>query len=193
MNLNHALTAFLLFLLSPAASAHAGLHPFDGWTSGFLHPFQGGDHLLAMLAVGLWAALNSPGLLRIWQGPFVFMGAMLPGGALGAMGFHLPGAEVGTLASVAMLGFLIAGAAFLPKRPSLVLIGVFALFHGHSHGVEMAQGAEFWEYALGFVMATGLLHLAGVLTGCLMRAAWIVRASGAAIGGIGLFWLCQAV
>lgn len=187
----------LLLLLSSAAQtgfAHTGVGPVDGVFSGFVHPLLGPDHLLAMLSVGLWAVFVSPGSRRPWVLPLAFMAFMLAGGAIGAAGLPWIGVEAGIALSVLLLGGLVAGMARVSRPFAVVLVGLFALFHGHAHGAEMAEGADFAAYALGFVGATGLLHLAGIVLGrrLLSRPA-LYRACGGAIGGLGALLLAQAI
>lgn len=181
-----ALTA--AFSLAPAlAQAHPG-HDSSSFTGGLVHPVLGMDHLLAMIAVGLWA-MQLGGRAR-WVVPATFVGVMLVGGALGASGFPMPFVEQGILASVFILGLLIAMAARLPIAASSGLIAVFALFHGVAHGAEMPANASGVAYGAGFAFATAALHLCGVLGGSLLRSAaqasW-VRAAGALVLTGGLF------
>ena len=179
-----ALTALLL---AGAAQAHTtGAHG-AGFAAGVAHPFIGLDHLLAMLAVGVWAA--QLGGHALWRVPLAFMTMMALGSALALGGLPLPGIEAGIAGSVLMLGLLIAAAARLPLATSMLLVGVFALFHGHAHGQELPQTASVLLYSLGFLLATGLLHAAGaglgVLPGRGISANW-VRVLGGGIAAAGL-------
>ena len=181
------LAAFLS--LAGFAQAHPG-HGGGGFASGFAHPLHGLDHLLAMLAVGLWAA--QLGGRAWWAVPACFVGVMACGGALGMMGVGLPFAEQGIAASVLILGLLIAAAVRLPLAAGVALVGLFALCHGYAHGAEMPETAAGAVYALGFAGATALLHGCGFGLGVLMqrgaRADWL-RASGVAISAAGVLLL----
>lgn len=180
-----------LALLPASAAGHVGTGPAHGLLHGLAHPLLGWDHLLAMLAVGIWAAQRDR--RRPWVLPAVFVGVMVVGGLLGTAGFRLPAVEEGILASVLVLGALIALAARLPLGASAAVVGGFALFHGHAHGAEMPAAVPGFFYGMGFAGATVLLHAAGiglalaseriVLRGARME--W-VRAAGVAICLAGL-------
>lgn len=163
-----ALTLALVFLAGPAM-AHVGHHHGEGgsFLSGLGHPLGGLDHVLAMTAVGLWAAMIG-GKAR-WLLPAAFVGVMAAGFVAAYAGMPLPFVEPGIAASVIVLGLLVAAAASLPLVASAALVGLFALFHGHAHGMEMA-GAEALPYAAGFVLATALLHGVGLLMGLRLEA-----------------------
>ena len=181
-------TAAFLLLCAGAAQAHEGAGAVGGFVSGFLHPLMGWDHVIAMVAVGLWGAfLGAPAL---WVLPVVFPLVMTVGGALGVLGIPIPAVEIGIAVSAVVLGGVVAGALKPPMWIAAVIVGAFAIFHGHAHGTELPQAADPVAYSLGFVVATGLLHLAGIAFGLLTR--WplgiqAVRAAGAAIavGGLG--------
>jgi urease accessory protein len=170
-------------------------HPLHGesrsFASGLSHPLHGWDHILAMVAVGLWAA--QLGGRALWLVPAAFVSLMTMGGILGALGVPVPGVEAGILASVLVLGLLIAAAARLPLAASLGLVGLFAIFHGHAHGTEIPAAASGIPYGLGFVAATAMLHGCGMGLGLLARkqpAVPVVRFAGAAIAVAGLcLWL----
>ncbi|MCK8785033.1 HupE/UreJ family protein [Roseomonas sp. NAR14] len=150
--------------LSPLpASAHTGIGHAAGFTAGFLHPLGGADHLMAMVAVGLWAGLL--GGRALWALPAAFLGTMALGGALGMAGVALPMAESGIVASVIVLGALAALAARLPVAAAAGLAALFGLFHGHAHGTEMLAGAGALAYGAGFLLATALLHGLGLVVG----------------------------
>lgn len=175
----------LLAALPAIASAHPG-HDGDhgfGWdfSGGFAHPFGGWDHLLAMIAVGLWAA-QLGGRAR-WLVPAAFVGVMTLGAILGHGGLAIAGTEQAVAASVLALGLLAATAARLPVAAGMGIVGVFALFHGLAHGAEMPATAAGFEYGLGFVAATVLLHAAGVSLGffAARKSSAIPQAAGAAI------------
>ncbi len=178
----------LLALLAPAL---AQAHPFHGqahsFSAGFLHPLTGWDHVLAMVAVGLWAAQMRGRAL--WLVPAAFVSLMVVGGALGMTGVRVPFVEPGILASVLVLGLLIAGAVRLPVVASMALVGVFAIFHGHAHGAELVGVASSLCCVLGFVLATALLHGCGIGLGLLAQQklpAPALRIAGAAIALGGL-------
>jgi len=182
----------LLMVCAGAASAHsdaAGMA--GGFMSGFFHPLLGWDHVIAMVAVGLWGAFL--GMPALWLLPVVFPLVMTVGGALGVMGVPLPAVETGIALSAVALGAVVAAALRPPLWVAAVLVGVFAIFHGHAHGTELPDAADPVAYSLGFVMATGLLHLAGIALGLVTR--WpagitAVRAVGAgiAVGGLGFLF-----
>jgi urease accessory protein len=171
--------AAVVLLLLPSL---AWGHPADA--AGFVHPFTGLDHLLAMIAVGLWAA--QLGGRWTWAVPLSFVGAMAAGGALGFAGIELPLVEPMIAASVLVLGLLTAMRVQL-RWSGLVLVGAFALFHGIAHATEMPQEVSKLLYAAGFVLATALLHAAGVALGLLPRARW----AGIPVALAGL-WLLAA-
>ncbi len=150
----------LPLLLAPAAQAHMGQHAVGGLIPGFQHPLGGLDHILAMVAVGLWAA--QMGGVALWSVPLAFVGAMILGGMVGMTGLELPFTEQGILLSDLFLGAVVLVAMRLPLFVSVSIVSVFAVFHGYAHGVEMPKGVSGWEYAAGFVGATALLHSCGL-------------------------------
>ncbi len=158
-----SLLLVVLGLMPVAALAHSGAGHVTGFHTGFAHPFSGADHLLAMLAVGLWA--SQLGGRAVWGVPTAFVSLMLIGGYLGMAGVALPLVEVGILGSVMVLGALVAGAVRVPMLVSVLLVGFFAIFHGHAHGAEMLSLQDAYSYSLGFALATALLHAAGVVSG----------------------------
>ncbi|GAB7531187.1 HupE/UreJ family protein [Pseudomonas sp. 3A(2025)] len=160
------------------AFAHPG-HAESGLMAGVSHPLTGLDHLLAMFAVGLWAA-QQQGSTR-WMLPVTFVGCMLLGGLLGFDGIVVPWLETGIAASVLALGLLVAVAARLPKLIALVITGLFGLAHGVAHGLELPQMSSPMSYAIGFVLATSALHAAGY-----GLARWVPAGSAALIRVIGL-------
>jgi urease accessory protein len=176
-------------LLAPAAFAHLQGGAAAGLTSGLLHPLTGLDHVLAMLAVGLWAAQR--GGAERWRLPLAFVGTMLVGGVLGMSGLVLPYGEIGIALSVLLLGVLIVSAPRLSSPAALALVAAAALLHGHAHGSELAAGLSPALYAAGFVAATAALHAAGVAAGVGLLwvrregAALALRASGAGIAACG--------
>jgi urease accessory protein len=170
------------------ALAHTQGGAGGGVFTGFLHPLKGPDHMLAMLAVGMWGAqLGSP---CIWALPIAFPMLMAMGGALGIMGLQITAVEPAIVVSVIVLGSLIALAARPPVLVATAVVGAFAIFHGYAHGAELPEGADALTYSLGFVVATGLLHLTGILIGFvteLPRGEKLLRAAGALIGAAGLY------
>lgn len=178
--LQTALTALFALIALPAL-AHTG-EGADGLVAGLLHPITGPDHVVAMVAVGLWGAiLGAPAL---WQLPVAFPLVMALAGALAVMGIPLPGVEAGIALSGVVLGLMVLFAVRPPIWVAAVIVSVFAVFHGHAHGTELPASANPVAYAIGFVVSTGLLHLAGIVIGTLVK--WpagrvVVRASGAAI------------
>jgi urease accessory protein len=188
--------SFLLLILSICAGqsvAHTGFHPVEGFASGFVHPLLGADHLVAMVCVGVWAALVTTEPGRLWRLPAAFMAAMVLGGALGAFGVVIAGAEPAIAASVLALGLLLLGKVRLSRVLAGFIVGLFALAHGYAHGFEMAQGAAFSTYAAGFVIATGLLHLLGIVLGrCLLQVPGMYRVAGGAASAFGVALLVQA-
>ena len=189
------LFAAVLLLASAPAWAHEGEGiSVGGFGAGFLHPLTGPDHVVAMVAVGLWGAfLGAP---AIWVLPVVFPLVMAMGGVLGVIGIPLPGVEIGIATSAIILGLVVAFAARPPLWIAAVIVGVFAVFHGHAHGTELPEAANPISYSLGFVIATGLLHLVGISFGLLVR--WpagrvAVRAVGCLIAAAGVAFLAGAV
>lgn len=189
-----------LVLLGAAAPvlAHTGEGVAGGVTggfiSGFLHPIGGWDHVIAMVAVGLWGAYL--GMPAIWLLPVVFPLVMAAGGVLGVVGMPLPGVEIGIAASAIVLGAMVALAARPPLWMAAVIVGAFAIFHGHAHGTELPEAASPVAYSLGFVIATGLLHASGIAISLVTR--WppgrhVVRACGAIIAALGVFFLARAL
>jgi urease accessory protein len=189
--LSATITTLLLLLACGAAQAHAGADTLaGGFSSGFLHPVLGWDHVIAMIAVGLWGAfLGAP---AIWLLPVVFPTVMAFGGALGVAGVPLPGVEVGIALSAIVLGAMIALAARPPLWIAATVVGAFAVFHGHAHGTELPQAANALAFSAGFVIATGLLHLSGIAFGLIVK--WpkgriAVRVVGGAIAAAGVGFL----
>ncbi|MDJ0628194.1 MAG: HupE/UreJ family protein [Rhodobacter sp.] len=168
-----------LAFLSPPAVAHTGEGINSGFASGFWHPILGWDHVVAMVAVGLWGAFL--GLPALWILPVVFPLVMAFGGALGVIGVPLPAVETGIALSGVVLGLLIAFAVRAPLWVAAVIVGVFAVFHGHAHGTELPEAFNAYGYAVGFVVGTGLLHLAGIALGFLTKSS----VGAAAVRGVG--------
>ncbi|MGF1620177.1 MAG: HupE/UreJ family protein [Rhodomicrobiaceae bacterium] len=185
-----ALFLGVLTISSQPAVAHEAVGVMGGLTSGFLHPLFGLDHLVAMIAVGLWGAfLGSP---AIWTLPIVFPFVMALGGALGVMGLPVPYVEAGIAGSAVVLGLMVAFAVRPPIWIAALIVGAFAIFHGHAHGTELPQAADPLAYSLGFVVSTGLLHLAGIALGLLVvwpLGRYAVRTGGAVIAAVGIGFL----
>jgi urease accessory protein len=176
------LTPFLL--LATPAMAHTG-HDTTGFASGFMHPFGGLDHLLAMLTVGLWAAMRGRSAMLAW--PAAFLTAMLAGFALARLGFVLPTVEMMIAASVVLLGLAVATGLQAPIALGAVLLAVFGAAHGFAHGAEATGGVA--GFTGGFLIATAALHAAGLGLGRLAlppRNPWIARIGGAAIALAGV-------
>jgi urease accessory protein len=176
-----------------SALAHPGHPDAFGFNDGFAHPFSGIDHLLAMLAVGLWAAQNKRSAL--WVLPLAFPLMMVAGALLAFAGVAIPGVETGIAASVAVLGLLIAFAIRMPVWACASVVSVFALFHGYAHGSELPHGASALWYGTGFVAATTLLHLSGLAIGLVAgqkMASQAVRVGGIAIAAVGGYLLSGA-
>ncbi|MDX6765716.1 MAG: HupE/UreJ family protein [Candidatus Methylacidiphilales bacterium] len=182
----------LLFVLPSLAQAHPGAGHAVGFLHGTTHPVTGLDHLCVMLAVGLWAAQR--GGRATWLVPLTFVSVMALGGFLGLASVPLPLVEQGILASVLVLGVLIAAAVRLPLAATSILIGLFALFHGHAHGTEMPENASGLAYGLGFMLATACLHGCGIGLGLMVQrlgSARMFRYVGGAITACGIY-LCLA-
>ena len=180
---------FVALLLATPAFAHTG-EGSGGFLAGLAHPVFGPDHVVAMIAVGLWGAfLGAPAIFLL---PIVFPLVMAFGGVLGILGAPLPAVETGIASSAIVLGVMIALAARPPLWIAAVLVGAFAIFHGYAHGRELPDGANAVAYSAGFVIATGLLHLTGIAFGLLTR--WpagrlVVRGAGGVIALVGLAYL----
>jgi len=174
------------------ALAHTGLDLGGGFAVGLAHPFLGFDHVVAMLSVGALAAVA--GGRAVWALPLAFMGMMALGGALAMAGVGLPAAEQGIGASLVVFGAMLAVRAGLPVPVATLVVGAFALFHGHAHGAELPATAAESAYAAGFLLATGVLHLAGLAAafGLRRRAVWgapALRLAGAATAAGGFVLL----
>ena len=181
----------MVALGSQNALAHPQKVGAVGFLTGFRHPISGLDHVLAMVAVGLWGAqLGAP---AIWLLPVAFLLVMAMGGMFGLMGIPLPGVEYG----IALSAILLGAAVMFEYRPPLgvagALVGFFAIFHGHAHGTELPPGQSALLYSMGFVVATGCLHALGIGIGTVHRWRWgqsLVRFAGGmvAIGGGFFMW-----
>src|SRR5512136_2618933 len=154
--------AILIAAAATPAFAHTGSMS-GGFMGGFAHPLFGPDHVVAMVAVGLWGAFLGPP--AIWLLPIVFPLVMAFGGVIGILGVPLPGVETAIALSAVVLGTMVALAARPPLWVAALIVGAFAIFHGHAHGAELPPGADVVAYSVGFVVATGLLHLTGIAIG----------------------------
>ncbi len=184
----------LSLIIAPTlVHAHVERGQAAGLLTGFEHPWSGLDHILAMVAVGIWGAqLGNP---AIWVLPITFPVMMSIGAMLGLLSIPLPGIEIGIAVSAVMLGIMILG----EFRPHLVvammIVGFFAIFHGHAHGTELPAGQSGLLYSLGFVVGTGCLHTIGILIGLLHRYPYgnvALRGLGAFIAVMGLVFFWQA-
>jgi urease accessory protein len=155
-----AAAAVITTLLPTAAWAHPGHGATVGFVQGFVHPVTGIDHVLAMVAVGLFAA--NLGGRSLWAVPLSFVLVMALGGALAVAGIVVPFVEAGIAISIIVLGLAIALRWQWPVAAAMALVGAFAIFHGHAHGAEMPVEASGLEYGLGFMLATALLHAVGI-------------------------------
>jgi urease accessory protein len=181
----------LLIVAQADAQAHILHGEAIGFVSGIEHPISGLDHIIAMIAVGLWGAqLGAP---AIWLLPVTFPIIMAFGGFLGLIGVPLPGSEIG----IALSGVLLGAAVLWQFRPPLpaaaLLVGIFGLFHGYAHGAELPPGESGLLYSLGFVIATGFLHATGIAIGLIHRWHWGERAirvlgGGVSLGGLFFLW-----
>ena len=184
-----ALVATVLLLITTPAFAHTG-ESAGGFFAGLMHPVLGPDHVIAMVAVGMWGAVLRPPAL--WLLPIIFPLVMAFGDVLGIAGVPLPAVETGIAASAIVLGAMVALGARPPLWVAAVLLGAFAIFHGYAHGKELPDDANALTFSAGFVIATGALHLAGIAFGLLARwpaGQFAVRGAGGAIALAGLAYL----
>lgn len=176
------------------AWAHEETGQAAGFLAGLTHPVSGLDHVMAMVAVGFWGAqLGAPAL---WALPVAFPMVMAVGGMLGLMGIPLPGVELGIALSAVALGAMVLGEVKATLPVAAGLVGFFAIFHGHAHGTELPDGASGLYYSIGFVMATGLLHAAGIGFGMIHtrpHGPAILRAAGGLVLLGGLYFLWQVL
>lgn len=184
--------AVVAAIVPHVASAHVIQGGAGGFGSGFEHPLTGPDHFLAMFAVGLWGA--QMGGRPVWTLPVSFPLIMVVGGILGILGVPLPGVETGIALSIIALGGAIALRWHPPEWVALLLIAVFAICHGHAHGTELPRAADPADYAIGFVLATGMIHILGIGVGLVLNKPMdglLCRALGALIGLGGFYYLIQ--
>ncbi len=194
MYCNRAAAIFIAVLASLALTGPVEAHEIknvaEGFVSGLFHPLNGPDHMAAMVAVGLWGAfLGAPAL---WLLPIIFPLVMAVGGALGILGVTIPFVEAGIALSAITLGAMVAFALRPPIWTAGILVGLFAIFHGHAHGTELPDAENALAYSSGFVIATGLLHISGILFGLLTAYPMgliAVRGCGVLIALVGLAFL----
>jgi urease accessory protein len=186
---------FLGIVLWPMiAWGHAESGEAGGFLSGMSHPVSGLDHVVAMIAVGLWGA--QLGMPAIWILPVAFPMMMAVGGMLGLIGAPLPGVEIGIALSAIVLGALVLGRIRVPLAAAVIIVGFFAIFHGHAHGTELPTGQNALLYSLGFVIATGLLHAVGIAIGYIQRwdlGSRVLRVAGGLVLVAGLYFLWGGV
>lgn len=182
----------LLMLCASTAHAHTDSAVAGGFTTGFVHPLAGLDHLLAMVAVGIWGATLGPPLL--WALPVVFPLLMVAGAIAGMAGTAVPMVEAGIALSVLLLGLAIYADWKAHAVVAVTLVAMFGVLHGHAHGMELPRSAEPAAYSAGFVFATGILHLAGIALGTLRTkpiGRLLLRTCGALIAAVGLWLLLR--
>jgi urease accessory protein len=188
------LAASALLLWAPPGQAHVEAGQAAGFLAGVAHPISGLDHVLAMIAVGLWGA--QLGMPAVWMLPVTFPMIMALGGMLGLIGVPLPGVELGIAVSAILLGL----AVMSELRPSLTatvaVVGLFGIFHGHAHGTELPPGQSALLYSVGFVIATGVLHGVGVAVGLVHGRPWgrrLLRVAGGGVAAAGFWFVWRAV
>jgi urease accessory protein len=190
------LVLFVVAFATPAF-AHTGVGPAAGFAHGFFHPLGGLDHVLAMVGVGIFAALL--GGRAIWLIPLSFVTMMAVGGVLGTVGVSLPFVETGITLSVVAFGAMVAFKWKFPLVVAAVLVGLFATFHGYAHGAEIPDSASGIRYGAGFLLATALLHCAGIGLGLSLglladhHKDWAAQAGGVAMAAAGIAMLSGLV
>jgi urease accessory protein len=189
-----AATLLAVIVSSAPVYAHVQTGEASSFFTGVGHPVSGLDHVVAMIAVGLWGAqLGAPAL---WLLPVAFPMMMALGGVVGLIGVPLPGIEVGIAASAVLLGLVVMFALRPPLAVAVALVAVFAIFHGHAHGTELPPGQSALLYSMGFVAATGCLHGVGIAIGVIQRWRWgqtLLRAVGAVVALAGIVFMWRAV
>jgi urease accessory protein len=188
-----AILLLTLLVLTQTTSAHVDKGEAVGLLSGLRHPVSGLDHVLAMIAVGLWGSqLGAP---AVWLLPVTFPMVMALGGMLGLLGVPLPGKEIGIAASAIVLGLAVVS-EFKPRLVvAAIVVAVFAIFHGHAHGTELPAGQSGLLYSMGFVIATGCLHAVGITIGLIHRWPWgqrLLRFAGGGVAVAGVFFMWKA-
>lgn len=172
-------------VMPSVAWAHPGAGGVSSFWTGVGHPFSGLDHLLAMVAVGIWAAQS--GGHRVWAMPMAFVGVMLAGGLIGLTGLPLPHVEYGIAVSLLVLGLLIASASKWDVLLSAAIVGFFAIFHGYAHGAESPLAGDLLAYSAGFSLATALLHGLGI-GGTMLVRGQLARLAGIVIALSGVYF-----
>lgn len=179
-------------VMAGAAEAHTLGVAAAGFSAGLAHPLAGVDHLLAMIAIGLWAvqlAERSGRASALYLVPAAFVGMMAVGGIAAMSDLPLPEVETGIIGSIVVLGLLIAVAPQMPVAAGMAIAGLFALFHGHAHGNEVPEAASATLYAVGFLIATAFLHGIGLALGLVTqsgRLRLVGRLGGAGIAAAGV-------
>ena len=189
-----ALPAIFCLLLPLLAHAHVEMAQATGFLTGLEHPWSGLDHILAMIAVGLWGA--QLGLPAIWVLPIAFPMMMSFGAMMGLLGIPLPGVEAGIAVSAIALGLMVMQDVQARLPVATVLVGFFAIFHGHAHGTELPAGQSGLLYSMGFVIGTGCLHGIGIIIGlahAYPAGKIALRAGGACIAIMGCLFLWRAL
>lgn len=189
-----SLALALVIASTQVAFAHTRVEGTFGFFTGFMHPIRGLDHVVAMVAVGLWGAqLGKP---SIWILPITFPVVMAVGGFLGLMSVPLPGVEIGIALSGVLLGLAVLTETRPPLALAAILVGFFAIFHGYAHGAELPLGENALLYSLGFVIGTSMLHAVGIAIGTMYQWPWgklTVRTAGGIIGIVGANFLWSAL
>lgn len=186
--------AFLLLIFSRMAEAHVDTDSVGGFAAGFLHPLTGLDHFTAMAAVGLWGVII--GRPATWLLPVVFPMIMALGSVVGIVGLSLPGIEIGIALSALVLGTFIVWRVVLPLWLACLVVSVFAICHGYAHGAELPLASDPFAFAMGFMLATGSLHAAGIGVGMLAeryRQGQILRVLGGITALLGVYFLVEAL
>jgi len=189
------LAVWLLMMVFPVeAAAHIAGGQAAGFWTGLEHPWSGLDHILAMVAVGLWGA--QLGVPALWVLPVVFPMLMSVGAMLGLLGIPVPGVEVGIAVSAVALGIMVLAEVRPGMVVAMIVVGFFAIFHGHAHGTELPAGQSGLLYSMGFILGTGCLHGVGILIGLIHYyplGKTLLRLTGGCIAAMGLFFLYHAV
>ncbi len=184
----------LLVLFSGAAHAHVDTDSVGGFAAGFLHPLTGLDHFTAMVAVGLWGVIL--GRPATWLLPVVFPMIMALGSVVGIVGLALPGIEIGIALSALVLGAFIVWRVALPLWLACLVVSVFAICHGYAHGAELPLASDPFAFAMGFMLATGSLHAAGIGVGIMaerFRQGMLLRGLGILTALLGVYFLMEAL
>ncbi|MEL0615980.1 HupE/UreJ family protein [Cobetia marina] len=192
--LTAVIAGMLTVLFTQTASAHVDTDSVGGFAAGFLHPLTGLDHFTAMAAVGLWGVIL--GRPASWLLPVVFPMIMALGSVVGIVGVALPGIEIGIALSALVLGGFIAGRVRLPLWMACAVISVFAVCHGYAHGAELPLASDPFAFAMGFMVATGSLHAAGIGVGIMaerFRQGMLLRGLGILTALLGAYFLVEAL